>query len=81
MLSGLGTNSAILFRWIVFRFEKKTAMSGLEKWEDLMWDRVPHLVKYTRYKRNLQKIINFPEFREFTEYFGIALRFFFIMVQ
>ncbi|XP_023348391.1 uncharacterized protein LOC111717110 [Eurytemora carolleeae] len=23
-------------------------MSGLEKWEDLMWDRVPHLVKYTR---------------------------------
>ena len=56
-------------------------MSGLEKWEDLMWDRVPHLVKYTRYKRNLQKIINFPEYREFTEYFGIALRFFFIMVQ
>ena len=48
MLLGLGTNSAILCRWNVFRFEKITIMSGLEKWEDLMWDRVPHLVKYTR---------------------------------
>jgi len=23
-------------------------MSGIERWEDLLWDRVPHIVKYTR---------------------------------